>query len=373
MPRTERLLDQVVTSFYDGVLSDEGWVPGLKLLAEATQCQQVCVSVASWEDRSLIQHDDHGLPDEARSDYLKYYHQFDLAWAHQLHILSGRWFNNHRDVGHQEIRASPFYQEFMPTYGMNSILLKNLAGGPSSSIVLSLHRYRGQTVFSDREEQVLDSLIPHLGTAAKLRLRMKSLMQQVGLSRMVLDGLRIPLFVVDSKVRLLFANREAESMLQHQTGITAWQGRLAVGPGAVGKLEQLVKSATGQFGPAVVGGMLLQQVSGRAAFQLLVAPLPPQLSTFGMEGQRLAVVMIHALERPQTAQETLLVNVYGLTPAEARVAQALCCGMTAAQYAYEAGVGLATVRSQIKTIFQKMGLRRQIELVQTLSGLMVFR
>ena len=54
---------------------------------------------------------------------------------------------------------------------------------------------------------------------------------------------------------------------------------------------------------------------------------------------------------------------HGLTQAEARLAVALCEGLSVEEAAARFGVSLATVRAQLKAVFAKTGTRRQAELV----------
>jgi DNA-binding CsgD family transcriptional regulator len=52
-----------------------------------------------------------------------------------------------------------------------------------------------------------------------------------------------------------------------------------------------------------------------------------------------------------------------VTPAESRVAAMLASGMNVREIAGACGVSVATVRSQLHSLFQKTGTRRQAELV----------
>ncbi len=62
-----------------------------------------------------------------------------------------------------------------------------------------------------------------------------------------------------------------------------------------------------------------------------------------------------------------LVALFGLTAAEARVAAALAGGMSAAEIADAHGVGLPTIRTQTRLVYDKLDVRRQAELVRLLT------
>ena len=61
-----------------------------------------------------------------------------------------------------------------------------------------------------------------------------------------------------------------------------------------------------------------------------------------------------------------LSNMFGLTPAEARVATQLAAGGTAEDIAIRHGTRIATVRSQISSLLAKLGVARQADVVRVL-------
>ncbi|MNV18232.1 hypothetical protein D3C71_1090530 [compost metagenome] len=60
----------------------------------------------------------------------------------------------------------------------------------------------------------------------------------------------------------------------------------------------------------------------------------------------------------------MLRSLYGLTPAEARLAQALVNGLSLQEYADQQSVSIHTVRSQFRTIATKADVGRQTDFVR---------
>jgi DNA-binding CsgD family transcriptional regulator len=77
-------------------------------------------------------------------------------------------------------------------------------------------------------------------------------------------------------------------------------------------------------------------------------------------------LMVCDLERSRQIRRAVLRSLYGLTPAECRVALLLVDGHAPRQIANTFRVTENTVRSQIKSIFSKTGARRQSDLVRLL-------
>jgi len=85
-----------------------------------------------------------------------------------------------------------------------------------------------------------------------------------------------------------------------------------------------------------------------------------------------AVAFVHdPLRRQRPAQEVLRA-LYGLTPAECRVALLLADGLAPRKIADMVGVTDNTVRSQIKSIYAKTGVKRQAELIRLLLNNLAF-
>ena len=93
------------------------------------------------------------------------------------------------------------------------------------------------------------------------------------------------------------------------------------------------------------------QASSTADVLCLIAPL---------DGRRIA-----------TAQQ--LIDFFGLSRAEARLARAICHGDSVENYARDHGLRLPTVRTQLSSVFNKTGTDRQAELVRLVAGIPVVR
>ena len=75
--------------------------------------------------------------------------------------------------------------------------------------------------------------------------------------------------------------------------------------------------------------------------------------------------------RIATAQQ--LMDFFGLSRAEARLARAICHGDSVEEYARDQDLRLPTVRTQLSSIFNKTGTDRQATLVRLIAGIPVVR
>ncbi|MEO9162153.1 MAG: helix-turn-helix transcriptional regulator, partial [Casimicrobiaceae bacterium] len=66
------------------------------------------------------------------------------------------------------------------------------------------------------------------------------------------------------------------------------------------------------------------------------------------------------------ADPLMLASMFDLTPAETKVALAMMDGADVSEIAARNSVSVATIRSQLQSLFAKTGTRRQAKLVQLL-------
>ena len=187
---------------------------------------------------------------------------------------------------------------------------------------------------------------------------------------LALDMLDCALLIVDHEGRIEYRNRHAAALLKSgRAGLALSRG--AVTAKAHALREQLMEAiqracATEQRTSAVSTpdpGM-----SPDLWPRMIVAPL---VSSGPMDERRAAIWILNT--EPQLPDEDLLAALFRLSRAEARLAIGLLKGLSAAECAVQGGVGVATIRSQLHSMFSKTGVRRQAQLVALLSRVPALR
>jgi DNA-binding NarL/FixJ family response regulator len=112
--------------------------------------------------------------------------------------------------------------------------------------------------------------------------------------------------------------------------------------------------------------MQINHTDGDRRFLLLAMPLPQALSPHSFTGGVLddgrALVIVRDQTHPAALGGDMLKAIFGLTEAEVAVATSLCGGRSPETIADERGVSLATIRTQVRHILEKAGVRSLREL-----------
>jgi DNA-binding CsgD family transcriptional regulator len=180
-----------------------------------------------------------------------------------------------------------------------------------------------------------------------------------------LDQLCAGVIIADNNGRVIEMNRAAEFIVQLDDGLNICNGRLcARRTFETTKIAKLIAGATDAKAGAAAGRMLVGRCDGLPPYVLTVAPLRTNIA---VDDRRLAMIVVVDPQR-HSPSEADLVEFFGLSPAEARLAAALLTGKTLAQIAASAGVRITTLRTQLGSILRKVGADRQSDLIRILSS-----
>ena len=175
------------------------------------------------------------------------------------------------------------------------------------------------------------------------------------------------LIIVDREGRVEYRNRHAAALLKSgRVGLTITRGVVAAK--ALALREQLINAIDRACAAE-------QRTSGVAVPEPGASPdLWPRMIVAPITGadERRAAIWILNTE-PMLPDEDMLSSLFRLSRAEARLAIGLLKGLSAAECAAQSGVGVATIRSQLHSIFSKTGVRRQAQLVALLSRVPALR
>lgn len=369
MKSPSMLIEQLISQLYEGVLTNEGWGEALRTISAITQSPQASVVVFDKRAEALAVSETFGIPQEAVVSFNAHYHQLDEGRLYATTMPFGHWYLDRRDIGEEVMRRSEYYQDFLIPHDMATTLCNRLLGDESADAFLSLQRRLGQPHYTDADLMAFGCFVPHVQRAVRLRMHMQRLSAHAGLASVVLDSLNTPLLVLDEHSRILLSNAEADALLRRLPQLMVYQGCLHLKGIRAGLFEQLLRSACGRPGPAIAGGASIAELNGLSPLQLLVLPMPACMQAFNHWQRPLALVLFHDPNQAHSIQPHLLQQLYGLTPAEARLALTLYRGNSPAQAAQHQGISVGTVRVQLKAIFAKTGVSRQSDLMRLLSAL----
>ncbi|HEX6841154.1 MAG TPA: helix-turn-helix transcriptional regulator [Stellaceae bacterium] len=121
------------------------------------------------------------------------------------------------------------------------------------------------------------------------------------------------------------------------------------------------------------GGALRLRCRDGSHLSLLVCPLPGRNVGIGKRAPIALALLSDPAAARRTVPESRLTEILALTPAEARLVSALLDGARLQDYTERTGVSINTVKTQLKSVFEKTGQMRQSDLIRALLGNPILR
>ncbi|HEX4986739.1 MAG TPA: PAS domain-containing protein [Burkholderiales bacterium] len=179
--------------------------------------------------------------------------------------------------------------------------------------------------------------------------------------------------LIDGDARVCAANATAAAILRRGSGLRILAGRrlttevATARPGFEAFLGRVL-SVDGSRSPAQSFRIIVPQKSGAP---VVVTGAPHGLHDMpGSPPASRAVLCLRefAQRKPQAPDIELLRLRYKLTAAEAGLARSLLAGKTIVEHSRERDVSPSTTRTQLQSLLDKVGVRRQVDLIRVLAA-----
>ena len=362
---------QLLDILYGMDLRAPDWNPLLVHIAEVFRSHVVTVQVHDNDNRQGRLTWSFGL-----SDALKIVHR-NATCTHPWFERGADKLQSHGIVDDRglmtedELKATRFHADFMLPAGIAhgiALCIYQRSGGDLT--LLTINRDQATGHFDESEHELARSLLPHLRNVYAMQQRFGWLENQSLRFRSTLDQLSKGVLMLDADGHLLFCNIAARQMETEHLFTRRPDGRLGMSFPADDRLLHRALQLFATTPDAAPVTLSLHDDNGHLRGMLKLCPAAMMASTQWSEFQVSVLAFIKPMDAtPRVALGTLLKAQWGLTPAEAKLAEFLMRGMSLKEAAERFRVTKNTVRTQLRALFEKTETRRQSELVRVLMEL----
>jgi DNA-binding CsgD family transcriptional regulator len=365
--RFSSLVDQV----YRAASENNGWQRFAECLSRLLPAASVSLLAFDSERKRYGIDVNVGMPAEAQHIYNQYYGARDPWYLRAKGRVTANWVGDGRILcPREELRRTGFFNDFLRHYGWEHECAAVLETSGTAMAVMALLRRSKDEEFSAADLKLIRMLVPHVQRGLELHRRMVDIEGTNSVQAWALDQVPLGIVILSRSGRVLLANRAAREMCVPANGLRLTANSLHANvPREDGVLQAMVRSV---LAPAVVGtkGGCMSVIRQRGnPLRLQIAPLADGLLSVGAG----VAIFISDPDGQRQSMSSVLKSLFGLTDAEARVASGLAQDRSLAELADEFGVTYQTLRSQLKSIFQKTNTSRQAQLVRLLLLLPITR
>jgi DNA-binding CsgD family transcriptional regulator len=365
--------DDIIPDLYDALLQPQAWPGVLSRVADAAGASLVHFMFAGARGGLLMSEMSPPIRPGTNELYRDYYGAIDPRRKLAQGLPVGKFLLCHRVFDEDFVRADEFYNDYLIPAGIRYLAGVRVFRSEEHDAMFGFFKNVGSDPFDDREVRTLQTLLPHLRRVAQVQHRLIAL--EAGSSPLAgaLDRLASGLVIVDQSFRVRFVNRIAEDLLRAGDGLLLRNRRLlASDADASRRLDRLIaeaaQCAAGGDPHQGGGGLAVRRPSGQRPLLLVVAPLPAfSAGRLWRAEPAVAVFITDPEARPQVPAQRFA-ELFGLTPAEARLAAWLAAGDSLTEAADTFGLSKYTLRAQLRMLMDKTGTNRQAALVRLLTA-----
>lgn len=365
--------NQLVAAIYSGPYEDKPWQTFLQQLREICNAKMSVLSLSrprpNYPGVTFLD----GM-DSSQESNLQYANEFG-ALDPFVNLPDGVAVTIEEVVPLDQLRKTAFYQKFMlPTDCVQFLGIDILHDGVVR-ILLRVARGEMAPAFTETERQLFNLLVPHLRQLLQWLDRDQRQESERALYETVTSRLAMGTILLDQSRHILHCNPTARHMLSSREGLREINGRLvADSPSDNHLLQQLLKQSCERqdFSPGLTEAITLSRSHSPSALYLLIKPVAPSICAndhadpieLGDEANPPRTALyINAPDKLDITHQAILQQLFDFTPSEARLAIALANGLSLDEIAAELCVTRNTLRSHLRSTFQKTDVNQQSALV----------
>jgi DNA-binding CsgD family transcriptional regulator/PAS domain-containing protein len=214
---------------------------------------------------------------------------------------------------------------------------------------------------TDDDRALLELLAPYVIRSIMLGLRLNEGRSGIDALLGVFDSLVLGVILLDSHGNVSFANQSAAALLGTSAGLTPpGRAHAAEQKQRTEALRALIRRETG----ASPSALSYPHPEDGRPLHIVSTPLAWPGANLGADTRFATALFLGDPEGASPGTAQALGPLYGLTPAEERLALALATGLTLAEAAERLGIRLSTARGVLRSVFEKTGTNRQATLVR---------
>ena len=368
--------ERILTSLHATALDDTEWSPTSRMIDEFCESQG---NFLVFCDGDLPQEIDVFFSrlcyrgqrnEELEREYFEVYHPVDERIPRIRQLPDSQIVSARSLFTEQEIKHSRVYNESMLRSRAGDSLSVRLDGPQDSRIVWSIGDPVGDDGWSSAQVDAIGRLLPHLRQFLGFRHALAEARALGSSLSTLLDTTHSGLLQLDRRGRIATANDCALEILRQGDGLTDERGFLrALALADDDALQRLLALALPSYGEQPLGGsMTVRRPSLRPPFVVYVSPVGVAHMRFLPRSAAAIALIVDPATRLRVDPATVAA-VLGLTPTESQLAVLLAEGRTVRDIAAAMDCSYASVRWHMRRIFAKLGVSRQVELVQAVLSL----
>ena len=362
----EDLIREVVNLWYRAGFGEAPWASALRSTAELLGGGAAAVLDVDRRNANVGRIYVHQLYNT--DEYVTRMSQINPRKLYSLKLPKPHVFTDYAVLPETAIDRNEFYDWIGRSHGLRYFIGARVFDDGPRSLCASVEFTRRHGHADEATVETFKRITPHIANAWRVSGLVEKLDAAKGLIELLVGQRLCGLVGLRRDGSVLFMNGAAEEVTTSGDGLLVVNGFVRAARAANDRTLQEIIGRVLRFRPDEPpdsgGAVAVSRPSGRTPFVLRVMPGATSDASRAGEMPAALVLIADPDQRAVPNDETL--RTLGFSPTETRIAQQLVRGHTLAEAARHLGMAHNTARAHLRSIFAKMRVRSQVELVRML-------
>jgi len=351
-------LSAPLLKLYAGLTGKHPWVDFLKVLREQLQARfaTIILTPPTAETPAIVVTPD--VPDFEIGVAVERFSQDPFVGLPEGKILTANEF-----VGKEAYRQSAFYQQYVANYEIEDILGLDLLAKSGFQMRLRICSGAGRVGFTEQDKHWLGYFVPHLRAALDLYERLEIQKSEENIYDTAVEQLSVGSILLDTSGTVIRTNLIAKNLLMERDGVRLVNNRLVFADSANDRSFREFLRMSDATLASRISFMQAERASGKPALGITMRRLAMP-ATLKLGSCPAIAVFITDPQQQAGFTGAAIANVFRLTSMEAEIVASLANGLCLQQISEVFGIAPNTVRAHLRSVFSKIGVSRQSQLVQ---------
>ena len=355
---------------YDAAINPGSWAIALEAIRTELNFGNAALAIQSLPSGEVLMNETANIPQYYLARIADYGHEVLDQWGGLTVLMRlplDRPFVLSRvnpDAVRFDLTKNRYSLEWARPQGLIDVLAIPLARDDKAVGSVAFGRHESAGPISARELEIAHLLVPHFQRAATIN----RLLDLTALARSTfaaaIDTLSAPVLLVTAELRLIHANPAATEMLRTADLIRVRGGVVSTAVSGVTRALAVAVAQAGADESAIGRRGLGIPIARHDGHKAALHVLPLRRGRMAVDSEAAAAVFVAQTDAPFVAPTEVVSALFGFTPAEGRIFNQIVAGHTVDEAAAALDIGIATVKSHLKRIFDKTGVRRQLDLLR---------
>jgi|GEM_PF-2971720 len=361
--------DQLVQLIYDGIQEQAPWSSFLRRFSEVTNSHDASLifSIAKPEpDYFLLTSDPKfNLRSDSTTKHL-------LSMSEMLHTFQPQATTLSESLDVDKFFRSELYQTYLKPLDIKYMIGQDIIFEDSLRVKFSAERTSDKPDYGDSEKALFEMLTPHFRRAIHLREELLQHSRLREITSATLSKISIGCIMLDAEGQVISTNHMADSIIADGRGLTIVNQRLRAKDNNRNiELKKLItealEAALDNVETQAGIGFTIEEYPGEPMLDMVIKPITKSAYNGTNLDPTVAIYINDCKQSNIELNIETLRKLYGMTRCEAQVSVHLADGKSQAEAAELLNVSINTVKTHLRGVYEKLGVRSQSQVVAILN------